>query len=451
MLFKKCTKVSYGRHFSTSADIFRGSKALEAKFKKLKSYIEVMLDKDSLIDLNLTDVKKYYTLLKSTHDLIEGDVIQHEDLENNIGVVVEQNNDKEENFILTKFLYEDYQLENNSIIFKKLISNIFNIKTGHTDSDRSILDDFEYYSYNFGTVSPLYVRDEPEILNNLILVTKKLGENNNYKGVSTEGVVQLLNIYPTLNIDLTNTDIYRYHSACVYELIYNKQSTIDINMYSTLFDFFLKYKDIDKSVTFSERLKIKEHMRNEYMKAFNYYIGRENQLTFIPIRFDNLIKVLHKNTREKHFQSLCEYIINLKMRNEICPLNVILSHISFRLKQGFIDKFTIHFVAFNTSEHLRSKVSFQIFEEQVIIIYGFLCANSYLLAESQTVKDFYEEFKLYVYHNKTISDKSKPINLELYNLMKYYHSKLVETAYYDQAFSNYLDQMIRLNKQLNII
>jgi hypothetical protein len=424
---------------------------VEAQFRKLKSYVEVILDKNSLKDLNLSDLTNFYLLLKANQDLLEGDVIQQKDLEANITSIINLNDSKEDNFKLTKFLFENFQMSKNNLIFQNLITNFFSIKPRDIDPDRSILDDFELYSYNFKTTDSTFLQTENSLFEKFIEITKKLNEENNYKGVNSSSIVNLFNIYPNLGINITNNPLYTFHRDIIYDLVCSSNAIADIHIYHSFYEFYTRYRDIDTNLTFTQNLKLKNQFKKHFYDIFSQYKSNESELLSIPIRYDSLIHIVQNNFSDPNFVILCEYMLNEKMKTCLCPLDILISHITFCVKENSINRFLIHFTAFNCLEHLRSKINFQAFEDYMLLIYWFICSNARLLEDSQTLKDFFEEFQFYVYENKTLKDSTKPIDLKIYNTIKFYHSHLQGTGYFDNSFVNYLDQTIQINKQLNII
>jgi hypothetical protein len=425
--------------------------------RKIKSYLELLSSKEIEKELGLIDLKKFFGLTKISKDYLNSNVVETIEIKIKIKDVISLNKSLENNLELTKYVYNDLQYEKNDFIFKLLIANAFSL-IKKNDEDSSLLEYLPFISWNLKPIDGKTILKSDILLTNIQKITQEFNTMDNYKAADTSEIINFLNIFPDMGVDITNEDFYKFHFN---KIIKEKLNLLESGKlkYTEAFDYFkfiITFKDT--SLDLKMRFEIKERFKN-YFEKLMLDVIKLNEIepsAKIFIRFDDLLFIMKSTSGSINFIKICEYILNLKLNEHICPIETMLDMIKFYIDNNLINKSILHFISYNTMEHLKLNVMVQTFENSIVTLYGFICEYNHHIPNSETVNEFLEEFKSCLFNNKfldmlNIEFYSVNIKFETLETIRIYHKRLLGGQYYDEAFDNFLKKAIDLNKNLACI
>ena len=289
-------------------------------------------------------------------------------------------------------------------------------------------------------------------------LTKELNTDENYKGLSSEYLVNFFNLFPKIGVDVTESDAFRFHSRLIlHENLGDNLRNLKLDETLDYFDFYLNYKNICNNIlTFKNKLEITRNLKEKFKYLFENYEQNKFDGVEFNIRYDDLSKIMNFFKDESHMLTLCEVILHKKLTHHICPVNILINILNIYVNRiadstVTINKNILLFTAFNCIEHLSNRVTKYSFEKDFILIYGVICNFSKLAPQSETLSEFFEEFKSSLFHNKFINifenDMGTLSNRSLLEIRNF-HNLLLPTNYYDKAFAKYLDNTINLSNQI---
>ena len=150
----------------------------------------------------------------------------------------------------------------------------------------------------------------------------------------------------------------------------------------------------------------------------------------------------------------------MKLEDDVCPIHTLIEFSNFYLNNQLLNKTILHFIAFSLMEHLRIHVTIKTFEQIILPMYDLITSFYHLNENSETLTEFFEEFKSCIFHNRfldtQVGEISDPLNMFTISydtIVKicHMHKRLNNSIYYDSAFDSYLDKSIKLNKSLLFI
>lgn len=458
---------------------------------KLKNYLEVFHSSESEKELDLNDIKIFYYLKNICSEFIDERIFNSEELNIKIEMIIKNNKNKQNNLLLTKFLYDDLQLEKNHLLFKLLLMNNFDLIKRENEEDSLLLHSLPYVYYNLKSNDCEILLNE-NLLFKLQNMISELNNNQNYKGVDSHHAACFMNIFPKLNVNIVDSESYAFHSAKIVEIILSEKTIqaneiININNLMDYLSFFLNFKENDHDFNFKLNLEIK----NKFKILLEYYflnVINEN-IKIIPMRYDEFYMLYDTFYNDKKFIKLIEYILHIKLETGTCELDTLLNYVNLYLNKLQFDKFILNFLSINLIKHIKTGLTLTDFQERIILFYEVICQHIQTNANLNnigSVQEFFEEMKsclysqLFIdnennilieeepdnplftipepYNNKKqplkifVKPEYKTISISIYNSMYVAHSLVKNTSYFDPAFDNYLRNTIKLNKQLtNII
>lgn len=420
--------------------------------KKIKSYVEILSSKGIEKELNFDDLKKILGLTKITREYIESNLIESLQLKEKISEIISINKSLENNLDMSKFLYYGLQREKNDFLFKTLLANSFSLLKKSDEEDSTILEYFSCISFNLKTINSQILTKSELLLNTMKSMTKELTFMDNYKGVDTDHMINYLNTFKEMGVLISQEELFKFHSKIALEKINEKSLT-----FSLAFDYFNFYINFRNDINIGDlkhRLEYKEKYKNFFINHFKEMILTNTKI--LP-RFDQICFLIENFKKDNQVQNICEYVLNLKLEEDFCPLMTLIEISNFYLNSQMMNKSILHFIAFNLMENLRSGVTIKTFQSKVLPLYDLIASFSYLLENSETLNEFYEEFKSCIFYNRYLNSVEEETNdyLNFESIsnstlikIKSIHLKLLGHKYFDQAFDNYLERSINLNKNL---
>jgi hypothetical protein len=420
--------------------------------RKIKSYVEILSSKGIEKEINFDELKKFLGLTKITKDYIESNIIESKELKEKISEIISLNKSLENNLDMTKFLYYGLQREKNDFLFKTLLANSFSLIKKSDEEDSTILEYFPSISFNLKTINGKILMKSELLLDTMKSMTKELSFMEHYKGVDTDHMVNYLNTFKEMGVLISQEEFFKFHSKIALEKI--NDNTLTFNLAYDYFSFYINFRNDINIRDIKLRLEYKEKFKNFFINHFKEMIRTNSKI--LP-RFDQIHFLIQNFKKDKQVQNICEYILNLKLEDDFCPIMTLIEFSNLYLNNQMMNKSILHFIAFNLMENLRSGVTIKTFESNVIPLYDLIASFSYLLDNSETLVDFYEDFKSCIFYNRYLNmvevETNDFLNVESISnnsliMIKNIHSKLIGYKYFDQSFDNYLERSINLNKNL---
>jgi hypothetical protein len=418
-------------------------------------------------EMNLSDLKIFFTLFTDCQNLVENNFFFKENFRNQINTIIKYNKSIEANHDLTKHLFHKLQFERNEYIYKSLLGNMFSL-IKKTDEDNLTIQYFPYFSLNLKTINPSIILKSELLLNTVQTFTKELNSNENYKGFASEYLATYFNIFPKIGVDITQSDSFIFHSKFI--LFERLNELPKLSLYETFdyFEFFLNFKNICDFLTFRDKIEINRKFkdnfkslmeREKFLLETSEYHGtnelnkmNKNYSTIaMDLRYDEICKILSIYKDDCIMINLCEVILHLKLKHHICPVNILMDIVGIYLNHLHINKNILHFIAFNCIEHLSNTVTKYSFEKDFVLIFGLICNFSQLVPNSETISEFFEEFKSTLFHNRFLNlfekDMGTLSNRSLVEIRNF-HDALKDTNYFDKSFAKFVDNTINLSSQI---
>jgi len=432
-------------------------------------------------EINLSDLKILFTLFRDCQNLIENNFFLTENFRKQINTIIKFNKSVEANYDLTKHLYHKLQFERNEYIFKSLLGNMFSL-IKKTDEDNLTIQYFPYFSMNLKSTDPNLITKSELLLSTFQTFTKELNLNENYKGLSSEYLATYFNIFPKIGVDITESASFKFHSELIIkEKLYDLTKS-DSSLNVEYLEFFQNFKNFCSFLNFRDIIEINKKIKEN----FKNLMERENELSeqadskyqygdelsanakanavaiykdttkFPPsmnLRYDEIYKILITYKDDRCLVNLCEVILHSKLKYHTCPANIMIDIIGIYLNHIPMNKTILHFIAFNCIEHLNNRVTKYSFEKDFVLFYGVICNFSFLAQNSETVIEFFEEFKSTLFHNRFINIFEKDLgtlsNRSLVEIRNF-HDSLKNTNHYhfDKSFAKFLDNTINLSSQI---
>jgi hypothetical protein len=479
--------------------------------KTVKNYIEILTSPFEK-EINLNDLKNFTTLVNNTNTnfLYDLNYIETKDIKESVKKIISMNTDMQKNNEFTHYLYNEIQLENNHYIFKSLLANIFTLLKKQ-DEDQFLIDYLPFISMNLKTINPKILIKSEYILAKLSTMTKELDFKESFKGVGIIHLINLINIFPSIGVDIRDTKFYKYTiDTFLQDSMYNLDKINNFEFFD-IFKFYITYKYLDKNFNFNNFQKInKLFSKNLITRITTETTIPADKITNNNFRYDSIALFMAYFKNDKNILNYCEYLLHQKLELSLidpsnnkssaiaapyCPLNKLIEIISVYINNNLsVSGTLLHFIAFTCLEHLKLSVTLKAIEKEVIIIYDILCEYYHILPpSSETLKEFMDEFKANIYHCTYRNDKhdeqdevfdhkgetsktskeskekevisfptyntntnssdniSLNISIDTLKSITVSHDKLLHTNLYDKSFNNFLKNAIKLYTQITIL
>jgi hypothetical protein len=437
--------------------------------KRIKDYLEILSSKNIENEMSLDELKKLITLVKFSSDYIKSDLLNDEQVKQKMNLIITNNKNLEKNYDCIDFFYKKLSLERNDFLFKSLVENTFAM-TKRSDKDSLLLEFLPNVNLAFTTVDANLIYKSEKIYDILKEMTQSFASEGNYKGVDTDHIIHYLCSFKDVNVDVKNEEFFKYHSALVKN---EKVWQLDKLDYFPVYDYFIFYLKNLRSNTskLNERLSIKKKFKDffsrEMMKIISddqvdYSSELDNNsliINSVVFRFEHLINLIKEFKDDKLFIKLCEYSLQKKLERDLCPIDLVIELGFFCFGNNMVSKSILHFLAFNTMEHLRAGITVNNFNKKALPLFDLIVESIARIEDIpyETITRFLEVFKSSVFNNDLLISDSiedmlhfQSLSIEAIITMKIIHKKL-PPAMFDASFDNYLDKAIVLNKSLNII
>ena len=310
------------------------------------------------------------------------------------------------------------------------------------------------------TINPEILLKSDFTLVKMHLIKNEMGGIKHvYKGIASSDMVNYLNIFPSLNINITEEAFYKFHYKNIFDDEILDLNNLPPHMTFEYFYFFIKHKNFDQSINFSQIFEIGKIFKEGFKAKFLNCIIKNNisDTVVVPYRYDQIFEIMNHYHNDDNFMKICESLLNQKLEKDLCSLDNLVYITDIYVNKLKLSHSILHFIAYSCYENLKLGVSLVTFDKDIILFYRILCECSQLLGDnSETLMEFFAEFKSCLYHNSYVgptynyNEEEDLLPIDTLLSIKRSHMLLKErnSSYFDISFDNYLSRTINLNKSL---
>ncbi len=185
---------------------------------------------------------------------------------------------------------------------------------------------------------------------------------------------------------------------------------------------------------------------------------------FVNISYSNMIISLRYFQDDDDLRDIIEHVFIIKSKEQICNLDNLLKLIEIYLSNFKVNSYLVNFICVNAMENLRLGITKKEFETKMLLLFGFICENCYLIKEkNDSIFEFLEEFKSILFHKKFLKSDIQideeysnthyfdNISTEAFNSIRKFYSNISNKIYMDESFLNYLYNYLHLTNNLNTL